>query len=211
MNEILNTIAEAIIKGDALNVQNITQQAIEDGFTPNQILDQGLIAGMNVVGVRFKANDMFVPEVMLSARAMHAGLNLLKPLLAQSQVKERGVFVIGTVKGDLHDIGKNLLVMLLEGAGYKVIDLGINVPATKFIEAIEEYNPDILGLSALLTTTLSAMQDTIKEIVNAGLRDRTKILVGGAPVTQAFADEIGADGYASDAGSAVELANRIVG
>lgn len=210
MNEILDTIAEAIIKGDAIDVKKITQQAIEDGFTPKQILNQGLIAGMNVVGVRFKANDMFVPEVMLSARAMHAGLNLLKPLLAQSQVKEKGVFVIGTVKGDLHDIGKNLLVMLLEGAGYKVIDLGINVPAAKFIQAIEEYSPDIVGLSALLTTTLSAMQDTIKEIVNAGLRDRTKILVGGAPVTQAYADEIGADGYASDAGSAVELANRII-
>lgn len=210
MNEVLSVLAEAVITGNAAQVQTLTKQALEDGLTPQEILNAGLIAGMNVVGVRFKADEMFVPEVMLAARSMHAGLNLLKPLLATANVKEKGVFVLGTVKGDLHDIGKNLLGMMLEGAGFKVIDLGINVPAEKFVKAIQEQSPDIVGLSALLTTTLPGLRDTIKALEDAGVRQQCKVLVGGAPVTQSYADSIGADGYAADAGSAVELANSIV-
>lgn len=210
MTEILSDLAQYIIAGDAANVQALTEKAIEAGLTPADILNNGLIAGMNVVGVRFKANDMFVPEVLIAARAMHAGLNLLKPLLANSGVREKGIFILGTVKGDLHDIGKNLLGMMFEGAGYKVIDLGVNVPPDKFVKAIQEHNPHIVGISALLTTTMSAMRDTIQAIEKAGVREKVKVLVGGAPVSQGFADQIGADGYASDAGSAVELANRLI-
>ncbi len=203
-------IADALIKGKAPVVKELVQQAIDEGVTPAEVLSEGLIAGMSVIGVRFKNNEVYVPEVLIAARAMHAGMDILKPLLIDSGVKPKGVVAIGTVKGDLHDIGKNLVMMMIEGAGFRVVDLGVDVTPEKFVEAVKD-GADIIGMSALLTTTMPAMKTTIDALTAAGVRDNVKIMVGGAPLTQAFADEIGADGYSPDAASATDLAKELIG
>lgn len=211
MSEILEKISTAILEGDAESTPGLAQKAIDQGLAPKTILDDGLVVGMNEVGARFKRGDMFVPEVLMSADAMQAGLEVLRPLLASAGVKMLGTVLLGTVKGDLHDIGKNLVGMMCEGAGFDVIDLGFNVPPEKFIEAIKAHQPDIVGMSALLTTTMRSMGHTIKAIEEAGLRDQVKIMVGGAPVDRDFAERIGADGYGSNAVGGSEQAKRFVG
>ena len=205
----LQAIADSLIKGQAPAVKELVKEAIDEGVSPAEILSKGLIAGMSVIGARFKKNEVYVPEVLIAARAMHAGMDELKPLLAKAGVEPKGVFAIGTVKGDLHDIGKNLVLMMIEGAGYKVVDLGVDVTPEKFVDAAKE-GAQVLGLSALLTTTMPAMKTTIDAIEAAGVRDTVKIMVGGAPLTQAYADEIGADGYAADAASAVDTTDELM-
>ena len=204
----LKGIAEALIAGDAAKVKELVQQAVDEGLPPKKILDEGLIAGMEVVGVKFKNCEIYVPEVLVSARAMHAGMEILEPLLTESGVKPKGVVVIGTVKGDLHDIGKNLVAMMLKGAGWQVEDLGVDVDPEKFVGTAQEKNADIIGMSALLTTTMVNMKDVIELARNKDCRAR--IIVGGAPLTQNYADEIGADGYAPDAATAVEVVNKLI-
>ena len=206
----LREIADFLKAGNAPKVKDLVQAAIDEGVDPTDILNDALITGMGEIGVLFKNNEVYVPEVLIAARAMKAGLTLLKPLLVEKDVKPVGKVVIGTVKGDLHDIGKNLVSMMLEGAGFQVIDLGIDVPADKFVSAAKENHADCVAMSALLTTTMPAMKDTIEAFKAAGFRDQVKIMVGGAPVTQSFADEIGADGYAPDAASAAELAKELI-
>jgi len=205
----LNALAQKLIEGDADAVRRLTQEAVEEGITPKEILDQGLIAGMEVVGIRFKNNEIFVPEVLISARAMKAAMEILRPLLTASGVESRGKVVLGTVKGDLHDIGKNLVGMMLEGAGFEVVDLGISVGPEQFLEAVREHAPQVVGMSALLTTTMVGMRDVV-ERVKQEAGENVKAIVGGAPVTQRFAEEIGADGYAPDATSAVELVKHLL-
>ena len=202
-------IADALIKGQAPAVKELVQKAIDEKTHPGEVLEKGLIAGMSVIGERFKKNEVYVPEVLIAARAMHAGMDILKPLLAESGIKSKGVFAIGTVKGDLHDIGKNLVMMMMEGAGYQIMDLGVDVTPEKFVEAVRE-GADIIGLSALLTTTMPSMKLSIDALTAAGVRDSVKIMVGGAPLTRQFADEIGADGYAPDAASAVDIAKELI-
>lgn len=211
MSEILEQISTTILEGDAEAMPGLAQKALDQGLAPKTILDDGMVVGMNEVGARFKRGDMFVPEVLMSADAMQAGLEVLRPLLASAGVKMLGTVLLGTVKGDLHDIGKNLVGMMCEGAGFDVIDLGFNVPPEKFIGAIKEHQPDIVGMSALLTTTMRSMGHTIKAIEEAGLRDQVKIMVGGAPVDRDFAERIGADGYGSNAVAGSEQAKRFVG
>ncbi|MCO5386031.1 MAG: corrinoid protein [Desulfosporosinus sp.] len=206
----LNQLADAVYKGNFLGVKDITQQLIEGGTDPIEIINQGLIEGMNIVAPKFKSGEMFVPEVMMSARAMHTGMEMVKPLIADKDVPSKGTIIIGTVAGDLHDIGKNLVVMILGSAGFKVVDLGVDVPADKFIDAVKEHNPQVVGMSALLTTTMPMMQNTINALQEAGLRDTVKIIVGGAPVSQDFADKIGADGFAADAMAAKEICEKYV-
>lgn len=208
--EILKEIADSVIAGNRKKVQELVKVALEEGISPERIINEGLLSGMSVIGERFKRNEIFVPEVLVSARAMQAGMDILRPLIANSKEIIKGKIVIGTVKGDLHDIGKNLVSMMLEGAGYQIIDLGIDVPPEKFVEAIKEHNPDIVGMSALLTTTMPQMKVTIDVLKQEGLRDKVKVIVGGAPVTPEFAKEIGADGYAKDASEAVELVNSLM-
>ena len=207
----LQGIAENVIKGNAPEVERLVREAIDEGVGAAEILNQGLVAGMNVVGDKFKNNEFYVPEVLIAARAMKAGMALLRPLLVDTGVKPVAKFLIGTVKGDLHDIGKNLVAMMMEGAGFQVIDLGIDVPPEKFVEAIKAESPELVGMSALLTTTMISMKDTIEALDRAGVRDKVKVMVGGAPVTQDYADEIGADGYAPDAASAVDKAKELLG
>ena len=202
-------IADALIKGQAPVVKELVQEAVNENVSPEDILLKGLIEGMSVIGARFKNNEVYVPEVLIAARAMHAGMDILKPLLTESGVQPKGVVAMGTVKGDLHDIGKNLVMMMLEGAGFNVVDLGVDVSPEKYIEAIKN-GAQIIGMSALLTTTMPSMKSTIDAINEAGIRDSVKIMVGGAPLTQAFADEIGADGYSPDAASASELALQLM-
>ncbi len=206
----LNEISEALQRGDAGKVEELVQQALTEQFSPRAILENGLIQGMNIIGVKFKNNEVYVPEVLIAARAMHAGMNVLKPKLVETGVKNIGKVVIGTVKGDLHDIGKNLVRMMLEGAGFEVIDLGVDVSADKFVSAVKEHQPDILGMSALLTTTMVNMVEVIKALQLADLRGKVKVMVGGAPVTQNYADQIGADGYSPDAASAAEDAKKFI-
>lgn len=201
----LSKLADAVFKGNFAGVKDITQELIQDGVDPLVIINEGLIGGMNIVAPKFKSGEMFVPEVMMSAKALHNGLDLVKPLIADTDIPSAGTVVMGTVAGDLHDIGKNLVTMILESGGFKVVDIGVNVAPEGFVEAIKKYNPQIVGLSALLTTTMKAMEQTIVAIQDAGLRDKVKIVVGGAPISQEFADEIGADGYGADAMSAQEL------
>ncbi|HDN67570.1 MAG: methyltransferase [Candidatus Latescibacteria bacterium 4484_181] len=207
----LQAIAENLIKGNASETKRLSQEAVKEGIPPEQILNQGLIAGMNVVGERFKKNEVYVPEVLIAARAMHSAMDVLRPLLTSTGVQEIGSVAIGTVKGDLHDIGKNLVAMMLEGAGFKVIDLGIDVGPEKFIEAVENQKVDIVAMSALLTTTMPGMKTVIESLRSAGVRERVKTMIGGAPVTQQYADEIGADGYAPDAASAADKAKELLG
>jgi 5-methyltetrahydrofolate--homocysteine methyltransferase len=206
----LQALAEALIRGDRDTTATLTQEAIDEGVSPKEILDDGLVAGMNVVGAKFKANEFYVPEVLIAARAMHAGMDLLKPLLADSDVQPAGRVAIGTVKGDLHDIGKNLVAMMLEGAGFEVMDLGVDVAPEVFVEKVNE-GAQVVALSALLTTTMPSMADVINATSEAGVRDKVKVMIGGAPVTQNYADEIGADGYAPDAASAVDKAREMLG
>jgi 5-methyltetrahydrofolate--homocysteine methyltransferase len=210
MSETLVKIGEKLYAGDEDAVAQLTQNALDEGLTPGQVLQGGLLKGMERVGVDFRDGDLFVPEVLIAARAMHAGMDVLKPLLTEADALSAGKVVLGTVTGDLHDIGKNLVAMMLEGGGFEIVDLGINLPPERFIEAIREHEPDVVGLSALLMSTMPAMQKTIAAIAEQGLRDRVKIIVGGAPVTQVFADEIGADGYAPDAAMAVELTRSLL-
>jgi 5-methyltetrahydrofolate--homocysteine methyltransferase len=210
MTELLNALKEAVIVGNANAVKELTEKALAENIPAKTILDDALIPGMMVVGEKFKNNEYYVPEVLIAARAMYAALDLLRPILSQSDVEPIGTVVIGTVKGDLHDIGKNLVRMMLEGGGFRVIDLGVDVAPEKFIEAIKEHNAQILAMSALLTTTMPSMKVTIDALKEAGLRDKVKVMVGGAPVTQQWADEIGADGYAPDAASAVDKAKELI-
>jgi len=211
MSDILERLATAVIEGDAETAEKLTKRGLRKGMTAKDLLDNGLVVGMTEVGVRFKAGDMFVPEVLMSADAMTAGLNVLRPELAASGVELIGTILLGTVKGDLHDIGKNLVGMMCEGAGFQIVDIGFNADPEKFVEAIKEHKPDIVGMSAMLTTTMRAMAYTIKALEEAGLRDQVKVIVGGAPVDAAFAERIGADGYGSNAASAVDLAKSLVG
>jgi len=206
----LKELQEALFRGDILKVKEITQRALWEKIEPKKILEQGLIKGMKVVGIKFKNNEIFLPEVLLASQAMYGGLELLQPELIKSGVKTVGKVIIGTAKGDLHDIGKNLVAMMLRGGGFEVIDLGINVSPEKFLKTAQEHQPDIVGISALLTTTMIGMMDVIIIFKKAGLRNRIKVMVGGAPVTQEFADEIGAEGYAPDAASAVEKARELM-
>lgn len=206
----LRAIADALKAGNAPKVKELVETALAQGVDPEVIVNEGLVVGMGEIGVLFKNNEVYVPEVLIAARAMYAGLNIVKPLLAERDVKPIGKVVIATVKGDLHDIGKNLVAMMLEGAGFQVIDLGIDVSAEKFVEAIKANDANVVAMSALLTTTMPGMKDIIEAIRAAGLRDQVKIMIGGAPITQKYADEIGADGYAPDAASAAELAKELV-
>jgi len=211
MAEILQRIASNLYDGENEVVAELVQQALDQGMDPHEILQGGLIAGMDEVGKDFKADVLYMPEVLIAARAMHAGMDVLRPLLAESDVAGAGKYLIGTVEGDLHDIGKNLVRMMLEGAGFETVDLGKDVKAENFVAAVREHQPNILGLSALLTTTMPAMRTTIEALEEAGLRDSVKIMIGGAPVTAAFAEEIGADAYAPDAATAVDVARDLVG
>ena len=203
--EVLNQISALLQRGKAKDVKALVSQAIEEGIPASTILNDGLLAGMNVVGQRFKNNEIFVPEVLIAARAMNMGAALLKPLLADEGVKAAGRVCIGTVKGDLHDIGKNLVKMMLEGKGLEVIDLGTDVPPEKFIATAKEQDCKIICCSALLTTTMDVMRDVVKSAQDAGIREQVKIMVGGAPVTEAFCQEIGADAYTPDAATAAEV------
>ncbi len=202
-----NKISELLQKGKAKDVEALVKQAVDEKTPPGDILSKGLIAGMAIVGDKFKKNQVYVPEVLIAARAMHAGLKVLEPLLAASGVKPLGVVAVGTVKNDLHDIGKNLVIMMLKGAGFQVMDLGIDVPAEKFVKAAED-GAQVLGLSALLTTTMPQMKAVVETVKKAN--GKVKIMIGGAPVTQAYCDEIGADGYAADAASAVDIAKKLI-
>jgi len=206
MADMLQKIASNVYDGDDDAGAGVVQEALDQGLAPQDILSGGLIAGMDEVGKDFKAGELFVPEVLIAARAMHAGMGVLRPLLAESDVPSAGKFVIGTVQGDLHDIGKNLVRMMIEGAGFEAIDLGTDVKAEAFVEAVREHRPALVGMSALLTTTMVNMKGTIEALEEAGLRDSVKVMIGGAPVTAAFAEEIGADAYAPDAASAVDVA-----
>ena len=211
MSELLGKMAESLIAGKIDEVVDLTKQALDGGAAPADILDQGLLAGMDVVGKRFKAEEMFIPEVLRCAKCMHGAMEILRPLLAETGAESIGTLIIGTVKGDLHDIGKNLVGMMFEGAGFNVVDLGIDKDPQVFVDAIKEHDAKLIGMSALLTTTMPKMGETIKAINEAGIRDQVKILVGGAPITAAFAEEIGADGYASNAASAVEKGKELIG
>ena len=209
MADILQKIATNLYHGENEVVTELAQEALDQGMAPEEILAGGLIAGMDEVGRDFKAGDLYVPEVLIAARAMHAGMNVLRPLLAESDVPSAGKYVIGTAQGDLHDIGKNLVKMMLEGAGFQTIDLGTDVKPEEFVAAVREHQPQLLGMSALLTTTMPGMKATSEALEEAGLRDSVKIMIGGAPVTAAFAEQIGADAYATDAASAVDVAREL--
>ncbi|SDI40506.1 cobalamin B12-binding domain-containing protein [Desulfosporosinus hippei] len=203
-------LAKSVIEGQKDKVKEHVQNLIAAGNSPLEIVNEGLIAGMNVVGIRFKAGDMYVPEVLMAAKSMSGGLEIVKPLIAKADQKSQGKILLGTVKGDLHDIGKNLVGMLIESGGLEVINMGVDISAEDFIDAVIEHEPDIVALSALLTTTMPAMQDIIELLEEEELRDKVKVIIGGAPVSQEYADTIGADGYAPDAGSAVELCKRLL-
>jgi len=206
----LNDISEALQRGKAEKVSGLVKQALNEKITPKNILEEGLLQGMSIIGEKFKKNEVYVPEVLIAARAMHAGMDILQPKLTETGVKNIGKVVMGTVQGDLHDIGKNLVKMMLEGAGFEVIDLGTDISAEKFVEAVKEHQPNIIGMSALLTTTMVNMVGVIKALDDAGLRGKVKIMVGGAPITQNYADQIGADGYSPDAASAAEKAKTFL-
>jgi 5-methyltetrahydrofolate--homocysteine methyltransferase len=206
---IFEKIAEEVVKGQADMVKDLVQTALSEKISAEDILNNGLVAGMNVVSVKFKNNEFFIPEVLVSARAMNSGLDILKPLLAEANVKARGKVVLGTVKGDLHDIGKNIVGMMLQGAGFEIIDLGADVPKEKFLEFAQKEEADIVGMSALLTTTMIYMKEVIQALKDAGLREKVKVIIGGAPVTQSYADQIEADGYAPDAASAIDLTKSL--
>jgi corrinoid protein of di/trimethylamine methyltransferase len=208
---ILVEISENLKKGRAKNVKELVQKAIDEGFNANEILEEGLLHGMGIIGEKFKNNEVYVPDVLIAARAMNAGTELLKPLLIDSGVKAKGKVVLGTVKGDLHDIGKNLVRMMMEGKGLEVVDLGVDVPAEKFIETAIEINADIIACSALLTTTMTEMKNVVEKVKSSPLSGKVKIMIGGAPVTDNFRESIGADAYSPDAASAAEKALSLCG
>jgi len=211
MADLVQRIADKLYRGDINSVAESVQDALDAGMAPGDILRKALLAGMDVVGKDFKEGVLFVPEVMFSARAMQAGMDVLRPLLADSDLAGSGKCVIGTVKGDLHDIGKNLVRMMLDGGGFEAIDLGVDLDPSAFVDAVREHKPDVVGMSALLTTTMAQMKVTIDALEEAGLRDSVKIMIGGAPVTADFAKQIGADAYAPDAASAVDVAWELKG
>lgn len=205
----LKALGDAVISGDQAKALELTKAALAEGVSPAEILNNGLIAGMNIIGIRFKNNEIYIPEVLIAARAMKTAMEVLAPKLIEAGVEPIGKAVLGTVQGDLHDIGKNLVVMMLKGAGFDVIDLGVDVSPQKFVDKIKEAKPKIVGLSSLLTTTMPAMEKSVKAFKAAGLS--VKVMIGGAPVTQNYADKVGADGYAPDAASAVDLAKSLIG
>jgi 5-methyltetrahydrofolate--homocysteine methyltransferase len=211
MSDVLVQISNAVIEGRVKDIKGLTNTALGEGLAAKDVLDKGLMPGMDEVGAQFKKGKKFVPEVLLAARTMQGSLDILKPLLVQAGAKMTGKAVIGTVKGDLHDIGKNLVGMMLEGSGFEVVDLGKDVTPEKFVDAVKTQKPDVVGMSALLTTTMRAMGHTITMLKEAGLRDNVKIMIGGAPVTPDFAQQIGADAYASNAPAAADLAKKFVG
>ncbi len=209
--KIFEELADEVQKGNSESVEELTKRALSQDISAEDILNNGLVAGMNIVSKKFKNNEIFIPEVLISAKSMYSGLGIIKPLLAEANVQSKGKVVIGTVKGDLHDIGKNIVAMLLQGAGFDVVDLGADVPKEKFLEFVKNERVDILGMSALLTTTMIYMKETIEALKNAGLRENVKVIIGGAPVTESYAAQIDADGYAPDAASAVDLTKRLLG
>ena len=204
----LKTLADAIIKGDQNTAMEITKAALDEGTPAESVLNDGLIAGMEVIGGRFKKNEVYIPEVLIAARAMKMAMEILEPELAKAGVKPRGKFLIGTVQGDLHDIGKNLVAMMLKGAGFEVVDIGVDAGPEKFVEQAKATGVQVIGMSALLTTTMPSMEKTLKALKEAGVP--AKVMIGGAPVTQGYADKIGADGYSPDAASAVDMAKALV-
>ena len=206
MSELLQEISAQLQAGKAPKVKELVQQAVEAGLSPQTILEEGLLAGMNIIGAKFKNNEVFVPEVLVAARAMNRGIEVLRPLLADAGVEEKGTVILGTVKGDLHDIGKNLVRMMMEGKGLKVVDLGVDVPASAFVDAAREHNARIVGCSALLASTMNEMKSVVEAVRSSDISDKVKIMVGGAPVTEAFAASIGADCYTADATSAAAAA-----
>ena len=208
--KILKDIKDALMRGDRTSVARLTQAALDAGVSIPDILNNGLISGMEIIGSKFKNNEIFIPEVLIAAKAMHSGMALIEPHFVKCGIKPVGKVVIGTVKGDLHDIGKNIVSMMLKGSCFEVVDCGIDVPTEKFIEAIRKGGADILAMSSLLTTSMNSMKDTIKALKDAGLRDKVKIIVGGAPVTQEFAEAIEADCYAKDAAIAVDKAKELL-
>lgn len=210
MEELMQRMSESLQKGKAKDVKAMVQEAIDAGYAAQKILNEGLLSGMEVIGVKFKANEIYVPDVLIAARAMKAGTDLLRPLLVSEGVEAIGTVIIGTVKGDLHDIGKNLVAMMLEGAGFEVIDLGTDVAPDRFVRGVIEHRPQVLGMSALLTTTMPAMALTLQALQAAGVREQVKVMIGGAPVTDAYAKQIGADGFSQDASSAVRLAHYLL-
>ena len=207
---VLEQIQENLIKGKANEVAELVENALKEGISPADILNNGMLRGMNIIGARFKKNEIYVPEVLIAARAMKAGMKILRPKLVSTGVEPIGTIVIGTVKGDLHDIGKNLVCMMMEGAGFNVIDAGINIEGEKLVELANENNASLIGASALLTTTMINMKDVVEALKASPLNQKVKLMIGGAPVTQAFADEIGADAYAPDAASAADVAKSFV-
>ena len=210
MSEILKRMSSAVIQGQRDDTHQMARDAIEGGCSAEEVLYQGLMPGMDHVSVEFKAGRMFVPEVMRSARAMLNAMQVIKPIMVQNGIRMAGKVLLGTVRGDLHDIGKNLVGMMCEGAGFEIHDLGADVAPGQFVEAVKTFEPDIVGMSALLTTTMRAMEDTVQALVEAGVRARVKVMIGGAPVTQAFADRIGVDGYAPDAAAAADQAKHLI-
>jgi len=210
MDPQLKPIYDGIIEGDRTAVSEHVQEAVDAGLPAEVILKLGLVPAMSEVGRMFEEGEYYVPEMLIAARAMQAGLAILKPLLVASDVKATGTIVIGTVQGDLHDIGKNLVGMMLEGAGFELVDLGTDVQAEQFVQAVRDHQPDLVAMSALLTTTMPSMKKTIDALQDAGVRDNVKVIIGGAPVTPEYAAEIGADGFAADAGRAASLANELV-
>jgi len=206
----LESLSEAVQKGRSKDVLALIETGLDEGLSAQQLLDDGLLKGMNILGVKFKNNEVFVPEVLIAARALNKGSEMLKPKLIEAGVEAKGKAVVGTVKGDLHDIGKNLVKMMLEGSGFAVTDLGVDVSDAQFVEAIETIHPDVVCLSSLLTTTMGEQRTVVEAINDANLRGQVKILVGGAPITQEYCDEIGADGYAPDAASAADLASSML-
>lgn len=202
-------IQQAVLEGNVEKVKSLAGSLVAAGEDPVAIIDDGLIAGMDIVGIKFKEEDMFVPEVMMSASAMNAGVDIVRPALKGEAIKSAGVVIIGTVQGDLHDIGKNLVCMILRSAGFEVIDLGVDISPDKFVDGINKHKPTIVGMSALLTTTMPEMKNTIDAIVNANLREKVKVIIGGAPVSREFAEQIGADGYGDDAIAARDLCSEL--
>jgi 5-methyltetrahydrofolate--homocysteine methyltransferase len=209
--DTLKQLQEHVIAGRRKEVTALTQQLIDEGLKPETILYDGLLPGMSVVGDRFEKGEYFIPEMLLAARSLNAGLDLLRPLLTDADMKPTGTVVLGTVQGDIHDIGKNLVAVMMQGAGFQVIDAGVDVPPERFVELIREHSPDIVGLSALLTTTMPSMEDTMKVFKAENVRDQVKVLIGGAPVTQEYASRIGADGYGRNATAAAQVAVNLVG
>ena len=210
MTDILETIKDMVVGGKYNDIEEQVQRAVDSGIDLNRLINDALISAMDIVGKRFAASEIYVPEMLVSAKTMKLGLDIIKPLLQSGEAENRGTIVMGTVKGDLHDIGKNLVTMMMEGAGFKIIDLGVDVKIENLIDTVKKEAVDIIGLSALLTTTMPEMRNVIEALTEAGLRDKVKVIVGGAPIDQRFADKIGADGFGADAVEAVQLARELV-